>query len=120
MEAAKLGRVAGHSREARTRQAEAQRRHAAAKRAWQPSSQPVGLDKETYVRRIQPLLSGVKVPVLASTLGISEPYAAEIRAGRYLPHPRHWLALAKLIGVSPDVHGRPNNGLRNTEGNHKG
>src|SRR5437879_3232479 len=30
IEAAKLGRVAGHSREARARQAEAQRRHAAA------------------------------------------------------------------------------------------
>jgi CRISPR-associated endonuclease Cas1 len=100
--AAKLGRVAGHSREARTRQAEAQRRHAAAKRAWQASSQPVWLDKETYVRKIQPLLSGVTVPVLASALGISEPYGAEIRAGRYLPHPRHWLTLARLVSVSPN------------------
>ena len=102
IEAAKLGRVAGHSREARARQAEAQRRHAAAKRAWQASSQPVWLDKDFYLRKIQPLLSGVTVPVLASALSISEPYAAEIRAGRYLPHPRHWQTLARLVGVSPD------------------
>ncbi len=102
-EAAKLGRVAGHSREARARQAEAQRRHAAAKRAWQASSQPAWLDKDFYLRKIQPLLSGVTVPALASALGISEPYAAEIRAGRYLPHPRHWLALAQLVGVSTNA-----------------
>lgn len=100
--AAKLGRVAGHTPEARARQAEAQRRHAAAKRAWQASSPPAGLEKENYIRKVQPLLSGVTVPVLASALGISEPYAAEIRAGRYLPHPRHWQALARLVGVSPD------------------
>ncbi len=92
IEAAKLGRVAGHSREARARQAEAQRRHAAAKRAWQASSLPAWLDKETFVRKIQPLLSGVKA------LGISEPYAAEVRAGRYIPHPRHWQTLARLVG----------------------
>ncbi len=100
IEAAKLGRVAGHSREARARQAEAQRRHAAAKRAWQASSQPVWLDKDFYLRKIQPLLSGVTVPALASALGISEPYAAEIRAARYLPHRRHWQTLARLVGVS--------------------
>jgi helix-turn-helix protein len=85
------------------RPAEAQRQHAAAKLAWQASSQPAWLDKDFYLRKIQPLLSGVTVPVLASALGISEPYAAEIRAGRYLPHPRHWLALARLVGVSPAV-----------------
>jgi hypothetical protein len=32
--------------------------------------------------------------------GVSESYAADIRAGRRLPHPRHWEALAKLAGVS--------------------
>ncbi len=98
IKAAQLGRVAGHSPEARARQAEAQRRHAAAKRAWQASGQPVWLDKDFYLRRIQPLLSGVTVPVLTSALSISEPYAAEIRAGRYLPHPRHWQTLARLVG----------------------
>lgn len=50
-------------------------------------------------------LSGVTVPVLASALSISEPYAAEIRAGRYLPHPRHWLTLARISGVSRDEWG---------------
>lgn len=28
------------------------------------------------------------------------PYAADIRAGRRRPHPRHWLALAELAGIA--------------------
>ncbi len=108
IEAAKPGRVAVHSPEARAGKLKKQHRHAAAKRAWQASSQPVWLDKETYLRKIQPLLCGVKVSVITAALGISEPYAAEIRAGRYLPHPRHWQTLAQLVGVSRDVQGGPN------------
>jgi outer membrane protein assembly factor BamB len=48
-------------------------------------------------------LSAVTISALASTLGVSEPYAADIRAGRHRPHPRHWGSLAKMVGVSPDV-----------------
>ena len=83
---------------ARARQAEKQRRHAATLKVRNPSDQPDWLTEQVYREKIQPLLSGVTVPVLASALGISEPYAAEIRACRYLPHPRHWLTLARLVG----------------------
>ncbi len=99
---ARLGRVVAQSREARARQAEKQRRHAAAKRAWQSSSLPPWLDEETYLRRIHPRLAGVTIPVISSALGVSNPYAADIRAGRHRPHPRHWRTLAQLVGVSPD------------------
>jgi len=102
IEAAKLGRVAGHSREARARQAKAQRRHAAAVKAWNPSDKPDWLTEETYRAGIQPRLLGVTVPAISSALGISQPYAAEIRAGRCLPHPQHWQTLARIVGVSPD------------------
>ena len=88
--------------EARARQAEKQRRHAAAKRAWRPSDQPAWLDQQTYLQKIQPRLAGVTIPVIASALGLSQPYAAEIRAGRCLPHPRHWQTLARIVGFSPD------------------
>ncbi|HEX2715673.1 MAG TPA: helix-turn-helix transcriptional regulator, partial [Candidatus Acidoferrales bacterium] len=91
-----------HTPEARARQAEKQRRHAAELKVWNPSHKPDWLTEETYREKIQPRLAGVTVTAIASTLGISEPYAAEIRAGRYIPHPRHWLALARLVGVSPD------------------
>jgi CRISPR-associated endonuclease Cas1 len=99
IEVAKLGRVAGHSPEARAKQAEKQRRHAAAVKAWNPSDQPNWLNEETYREKIQPRLPVLTVPAIASALGVSEPYAALIRAGRYLPHQRHWLALARLVQV---------------------
>jgi CRISPR-associated endonuclease Cas1 len=99
IEAAKLGRVKGHSPEARAKQAEKQRRHGAAVKSWNPSGKPNWLTEQFYREKIQPRLSGITVAAISSCLSISGPYAAEIRAGRYLPHPRHWQALAKLTGT---------------------
>jgi hypothetical protein len=103
IELAKRGRVAGHSPEARVRQAEKQRRHAAELKAWNPSDQPGWLTEEFCREKIQPRLSGITVPALSSALGLSAPYAAEIRAGRQRPHQRHWKALAKLVGMLSQV-----------------
>jgi len=100
IEAAKLGRVKGHSAEARARQADKQRGHAVAVKSWNPSDKPDWLTEEVYREKIQPKLSAVTVRAISSKLGISDPYAAEIRAGRYLPHPRHWQILANLTGVN--------------------
>ena len=93
--------MAGHSPEARARQAEKQRRHAAERKTWNPSDKPDWLTEEVYREKIQSRLAGITVPAIASALGVSLPYAAKIRAGRYLPHPRHWLRLARLVGVPP-------------------
>jgi hypothetical protein len=38
--------------------------------------------------------------VLSPTLGVSESYANDIRAGRRRPHPRHSEVLAHLVGFS--------------------
>jgi CRISPR-associated endonuclease Cas1 len=100
---AKLGRAAAQNPESRKRHSETQRRHEAAKRAWRSSPKPAWLTEETYVERIQPRLAAVTISVISSTLGVSESYAADIRSGRHRPHPRHWLALARLAGVSKDI-----------------
>ncbi len=97
IDAARLGRVATHSQKAEALRAAAQRRHAAARYAWRPSDQPAWLNEETYLRKILPRLAGVTVPAISSALGISKPYATDIRAGRRRPHPRHWQALAQLV-----------------------
>jgi hypothetical protein len=102
IEAAKLGRVTGHSPEGRAHQAEKQRRHAAELKAWNPADKPDWLTEEVYREKILPRLSGLTVPTLSSALGLSEPYAAEIRAGRQRPHPRHWQTLAKFAGITPE------------------
>ena len=102
VKAAHRGRVASHSSEAQAQRAETQRQHHAAKRAWRPSDNPDWLNEETYRVKIQPRLAGVTVPAISTALDISEPYAADIRAGKRRPHPRHWLTLARLVGLSPD------------------
>jgi hypothetical protein len=53
-------------------------------------------------RKIQPLLRGLSNSVLALALDVSVAYAADNRAGRRRPHPRHWQALAQLVGISAD------------------
>ncbi len=102
IEAAKLGRIATHSREAEALRAKTQRKHAAAISTWQASQLPEWLNEEAYRTKIQPALAGMTVPAIATALGISEPYAADIRAGRRTPHPRNWLTLAQLVSVSPE------------------
>lgn len=65
-----------------------------------PADKPDWLDEKTYRERIQPRLATATVPTIMRTLNVSEPYASNIRAGRCIPHPRHWLALAKLAGCN--------------------
>jgi CRISPR-associated endonuclease Cas1 len=100
IDAAQKGRVAAQSSEAQASRAENRKRNAAAQRAWRKVGQPAWLTEETYRQRIQPRLSAVTVPVLMSALGVSKPYATDIRAGRRQPHPRHWLTLARLARIS--------------------
>lgn len=99
IEAAKLGRVIAHSPEARARQAEKQRQHNSAVKAWNPSDQPQWLTEQVYREQIQPRLASIPVGIIASALDVSQPYATHLRKGKYTPHPRHWQALARLAGV---------------------
>jgi hypothetical protein len=96
------GRLVAQSPESRARRSATQRAHVLAIRNWKQSQKFAWLDRKTYIDRIQPRLAGVTISVLQSALGISEPYAAFIRAGSRIPHPRHWPILARLVGVSSD------------------
>jgi CRISPR-associated endonuclease Cas1 len=99
LEAVKLGRAATHSPKAEALRAATQRRHAAARKAWRPSDNPDWLNEEFYREKIQPRLVSIAVPVISSTLGISKPYATDVRKGYRLPHPRHWKILGQMAGV---------------------
>jgi CRISPR-associated endonuclease Cas1 len=99
IELAKVGRAAAQSAQSRRKHSETQRRHEAAKRAWISSPKANWPHENAYVRQIQPRLAAVTISAIAATLGVSESYAADIRAGRHRPHPRHWIALAKLVDI---------------------
>jgi len=98
IEAAKIGRIAGHAPEALAKSARAQREHAKARAQWDPASQPDWLTTEFYREKIQPLLARASNRTIASRIGVSRCYAGEIKRG-YIPHPRHWQELARLTGM---------------------
>ena len=101
-EAAKLGRLATHKPQAQARRSETQRRQNAARKVWSPAEKPDWLNEQAYRERVVPQLSGVAVPTIMRAVAVSEPYILRIRGGRCVPHPKHRLALAVLVGGSPD------------------
>ena len=102
VDAARIGRVAASSPEARAKHRASRRRHATACSEWDPSSQPAWLTSEVFSQQIQPLLTDITNAAIRSKLGVSRWYAGKIRQG-YRPHPRHWQALAHLAGFSADT-----------------
>ena len=97
--AARIGRIAARSPEARAKHVASRRRHAEACSAWDASKQPDWLTSEIFSQRIQPLLASVSTSVIRSRIGVSRWYASRIRQG-YRPHPRHWEELGLLVGMS--------------------
>jgi CRISPR-associated endonuclease Cas1 len=100
IERAKVGRVVALSADSRRKRSETQMRHGAARREWRLDLNHDRISEEKYQKQIQPKLASVAIGVIARTLGVSVAYAAQIRAGRYLPHPRHWPVLAQLAGAT--------------------
>ena len=99
IKAAKLGRMAAQTPKAETLRSESARRQMAVKLAWNPSHLPEWLTEKIYREQIQPKLVTATVSAIASALKVSKPYATDIRAGKRMPHPRHWQTLARLSGM---------------------
>ena len=97
---ARLGREIAHGQQARKRRKETKLLHDQARSQWSPSSLPVWLTKQVYEKQIQPQLNAASLSQIASAMRASIPYASDIRKGRRRPHPRHWLALAELVGAA--------------------
>ena len=102
VEAARAGRITGHTPEAIAKEAATHRRHAVARRRWESTDQPAWLTEQVFSVKIQPALAKASATAIAKRIGVSRWYAGRIREG-YRPHPRHWLGLAELVGMSPDT-----------------
>jgi hypothetical protein len=91
-----VGRKAAQRPESLAKRSGTQRAHRQAIDNWKPSGLPDWLTRNVYVNRVQPALASVPKSRICAALGVSEPYAADIRAGKRVPHPRHWQKLAGL------------------------
>lgn len=98
-ELAKVGRLIAHGVGAQRKRSDTQLRHKAAEKEWRLESKETQISKEFYREKIQPRLASVSLSAISTLLGVSIPYAADIRAGRRVPHARHWDALAQSAGV---------------------
>jgi CRISPR-associated endonuclease Cas1 len=95
------GRKSAQQPEFLAKRSATQRLHKQAIQNWKTSDLPVWLTEDVYVKQIQPALASVAKSQIRSVLGVSEPYASDIQAGKRIPHPRHWQALGRLVGTSP-------------------
>ncbi len=101
IDVAQKGRLTAHSSKAQASRSATQQRNWSRINQWEKSDSPAWLNEQTYKEKIQPGLAKITNSVIARTLGVSVQYAVWIRRGERQPHPRHWLALAQLIGISP-------------------
>lgn len=101
---AALGRTVAVGALAQARRKETKRLHDLARSQWSPTSLPAWLTEEAYEKQIQPKLRVASLSHIAAVIGVSIPYASDIRKGRRRPHPRHWQALAELVGVLANGH----------------
>jgi hypothetical protein len=54
-----------------------------------------------YRARVLPGLAKVPVRAIAAAMGVSQGYAARVRKGEAVPHPRHWSTLTDVrIGAN--------------------
>jgi len=102
LDAARIGRQTANGPEAQLKRANTQRQNALAQHSWKASDQPAWLTEAFYLEKVQPLLAQVSASAVARRISVSRWYAGRIREG-YRPHPRHWQALARLVGVSANV-----------------
>jgi hypothetical protein len=68
---------------------------------WEASKAPT-MTEDEYRARVLPGLARASVRAIALAMGVSQGYAARLRKGETVPHPRHWAALSGLAGeVTP-------------------
>ena len=94
--AGKLARVAALTSDAQLKRAATQQINALAQHAWKSEDQMSWLTERFYTEHIRPALLTLRGSFIARTLKVSNSYARDIRAGRTIPHPRHWQALSQL------------------------
>ena len=101
--AKETGALPTHTPEATAARREANREQAIAQRAWDRTAPQ--LDQRWYLEEVAPALAALTLPAIAKATGVSTSAASKWRAGRTTPHPRHWQALGRLIGILDELPG---------------
>ncbi|MGP0108114.1 MAG: CRISPR-associated endonuclease Cas1 [Acidimicrobiales bacterium] len=97
------GVLPSHTTDAQAARSVANARQRAEETAWAARTAATALTGDDGVawwrERVLPKLATVTLPAMARATGASTSAASKWRAGRTVPHRRHWPALAELVGV---------------------
>ena len=70
----------------------------AAERAeWEKLGLSMEAERERFVHDILPRLGKLSIMEIVKATGFSPRYASLVRRGAYVPHPAHYVALARLV-----------------------
>lgn len=104
--AERTGVLPTHTPEARASRSASMRAQRMAQSAY-GATDHAAIDPEWFGATVQPALAGFTLPAIARATGASTSAASKWRAGRTVPHQRHWASLAALVGVNlPEVAGQ--------------
>jgi CRISPR-associated endonuclease Cas1 len=93
------GTLPAHTTEANAARRLANTAQRVQEQAWEQKHAGEVHDPVAFAELVVPGLAVVTLPSIAKATGMSTSAAAKVRAGRRIPHPRHWPALAELAGV---------------------
>jgi hypothetical protein len=97
--AEQTGTLPTHTADAQAARSAANARQRAEQLAWAARGETFDLGLDWWEREVVPRLATVTLPAMAKATGASASAASRWRAGRAVPHPRHWAALGALVGV---------------------
>ena len=61
---------------------------------------PTGVCEQSPLPGVASLCEESELKRIRTAIDVTHPYAAMIRKGIRIPHPRHWVPLAELAGVA--------------------
>jgi CRISPR-associated endonuclease Cas1 len=99
----RTGRRPTHTPEAKQARQEGNMAQRAIQAAWEAEHAGEFHDPEWFTRKVLPALQDVSLTTIARATDMSTSSASKVRAGRRMPHPRHWEPLAELAGVAVTV-----------------
>jgi len=86
-----------HTPQARNRRQVANSAQRRVQAEWDATHPDAHRDAEWFRREVLPNLLRLSITQIAQATDMSTPSASKIRAGRSIPHPRHWAALSQLV-----------------------
>ncbi len=90
-----------HTSQATVRRRQSNQRQQWEQETWEEDHHGEDADPEWFRTEILPGLARVKLSEIAAATGMSVSSASKVRAGRRIPHPRHWGPLEELSSEAP-------------------